>query len=170
MRLSSLFSLIITILSNIFVKIVDCRVIIINRAHHCGFNRRIIEKSSGHFLIALVVDPLFSPANGQFFISTWRRRVCRGLLSIAFDRAHHSASNGLNIVHFGPFIIVFDGYVRKYYLTLLSSQAPRQNHHHDVQAFIPYPLCWRQWPMNRHTRRQPQPQPLYPLLTYYYVD
>jgi hypothetical protein len=89
-----------------------------DRASHCGFNGGIIEKSSGHFLIALVVDPLFSPANGPFFISTRQRRACRGLLSIAFDRARHSASNGLNIVDFGPFIIVFDGYVGKYYVTL----------------------------------------------------
>jgi hypothetical protein len=51
------------------VKIVDCRVFTINRAHH-GFNRRIIEKSSGQFLTTLVVDPISSPANGQFFITT----------------------------------------------------------------------------------------------------
>jgi hypothetical protein len=62
------------------MKIVDCRVIIINRAHHCGFNRRIIEKSSRQFLTALFVDPISSPANGQFFISTRRRRACRRLL------------------------------------------------------------------------------------------
>ena len=53
-------------------------------------------------MTALVVDPLFSPANGQFFISTRQRRACRGLLSIAFNRVRHSASNGLNIVDFGP--------------------------------------------------------------------
>jgi hypothetical protein len=88
--------------SETVVKIVDCHVIIINSPHHCGFNRRIIEKSSGHFLIALVVDPIFSPANGQIIICTRRWKACRGLLSIAFDRARHSASNGLNIVDFGP--------------------------------------------------------------------
>jgi hypothetical protein len=38
------------------VKIVDCRVFIINRASRGGFNGGIIEKSSGHFLIALFVD------------------------------------------------------------------------------------------------------------------
>jgi hypothetical protein len=125
-RLSSLFSLIITILSNIFVKIVDCRVFIINRASHCGFNGgSIIEKSSGHFLTALLFDPIFSPANGQFFISTRQRRACRGLLSIAFNRVRHSASNGLNIVDFGPFTIVFDGYVGKYYVTLLDTYTQR---------------------------------------------
>ena len=52
------------------VKIVDCRVFIFNRASHCGFNGGIIEKSSGHFLTALLFDPLFSPANGQINFST----------------------------------------------------------------------------------------------------
>jgi hypothetical protein len=52
------------------MKIVDCRVFIFNRASHCGFNGGIIEKSSGHFLTALLFDPLFSPANGQIIFST----------------------------------------------------------------------------------------------------
>jgi hypothetical protein len=86
---------------DIFVKIVDCRVFIFDRASHYGFNGGIIEKSSGHFLTALFVDPLFSQANGQFFISTRRWRAYRGLLPIAFDRARHSASNGRSIVDFG---------------------------------------------------------------------
>jgi hypothetical protein len=38
LSLSYINDVIITIWSNIFVKIVDCRVIIINRASHCGFN------------------------------------------------------------------------------------------------------------------------------------
>jgi hypothetical protein len=91
---------------DIFVKIVDCRVIIIYRAHHCGFNRRIIEKSSGQFLTVLVVDPISSPANGQIIFATQRGRACRGLLAVAIDRARHCASNGLNIVDFWPFTIV----------------------------------------------------------------
>ena len=53
-------------------------------------------------MTSLFDDPIFSLANGQIIISTRRWRVCRGLLSIAFDRARHSASNGLNIVDFGP--------------------------------------------------------------------
>jgi hypothetical protein len=57
-------------MSSNFLKIVDCRVFIFNRASHCGFNGGIIEKSSGHFLTALVVDPIFSPANGQIIVST----------------------------------------------------------------------------------------------------
>jgi hypothetical protein len=56
--------------SETVVKIVDCRVFIFNRASHCGFNGGIIEKSSGHFLTALLFDPLFSPANGQIIFST----------------------------------------------------------------------------------------------------
>jgi hypothetical protein len=32
---------------------------LINRASHCGFNGGIIEKSSGHFLIALVTEGQF---------------------------------------------------------------------------------------------------------------
>jgi hypothetical protein len=55
---------------DIFVKIVDCHVFIINRASRGGFNRRIIEKSSGHFLTAGRRRPFFRPANGQFFIAT----------------------------------------------------------------------------------------------------
>jgi hypothetical protein len=54
-------------MSSNFLKIVDCRVFTFNRAAHCGFNGGIIEKSSGHFLTALFVDPIFSPATGQFF-------------------------------------------------------------------------------------------------------
>jgi hypothetical protein len=43
---------------------------LIDKASQGDFNRRIIEKSSGHFLIALVIDPIFSPANGQIIIAT----------------------------------------------------------------------------------------------------
>jgi hypothetical protein len=52
---------------------------LINKLRQYEFNRRIIEKSSGHFLTALVVDPLSSPANGQIIISTRRGMTCRGL-------------------------------------------------------------------------------------------
>jgi hypothetical protein len=84
-----------------------------DRASHCGFNGGIIEKSSRQFLTAFVVNPLFSPANGQFFIATRRRKACRGLLSVPFDRARHCASNGRIMVDFGPIITKFDGYVGK---------------------------------------------------------
>jgi hypothetical protein len=43
---------------------------LIDKPRQYEFNRRIIEKSSGQFLTALVVDPVFSPANGQIIIST----------------------------------------------------------------------------------------------------
>jgi hypothetical protein len=77
---------------------------LIDKPRQYEFNRRIIEKSSGHFLIALVVDPVFSPANanGQLIISTRRGMTCRGLLAVTIDRARHCDSNGLNIVGFGP--------------------------------------------------------------------
>jgi hypothetical protein len=71
---------------------------LIDKPRQYEFNRRIIEKSSGHFLIALVVDPVFSPANanGQLIISTRRGMTCRGLLAVTIDRARHCDSNGLN--------------------------------------------------------------------------
>jgi hypothetical protein len=87
------------------MKIVDCRG---------GFNRRIIEKSSGHFLTAGRRRPFFCPANGQFFIATWRGTTCRRLLPLASWYPRHCASNGCNIIDFGLVIIVFDGYVGKY--------------------------------------------------------
>jgi hypothetical protein len=74
-----------------------------------SYHRKIIVS----FLTALVVDPIFSPANGQFIISTRRGMICRGLLAVAIDRARHSASNGLLMVVL-DFIIVFVGYVGKY--------------------------------------------------------
>ena len=77
---------------------------LIDKPRQYEFNRRIIEKSSssGHFLIALVVDPVFSPANGQLIISTRRGMTCCLLLAVTIDRARHCDSNGLNIVGFGP--------------------------------------------------------------------
>jgi hypothetical protein len=108
---------------------VDCHVTIIitllDKASHCGFNGGIIEKSSGHFLTALFVDPLSSPANGQFLISTRQRRACRRLLPPPACYPRQCASNSLNIVDFGPFIIVFDGYVGKYYLDTAGLGLPR---------------------------------------------
>jgi hypothetical protein len=74
---------------------------LIDKPRQYEFNRRIIEKSHRViFFSALVIDPVFSPANGQFIISTRRGMTCRGLLAVAFDRARHCASNGLNIVVF----------------------------------------------------------------------
>jgi hypothetical protein len=55
---------------------------LIDKPRQYEFNRRIIEKSSGHFLTALVTDPVFSHANGQIII-TRRWRACRGILSLA---------------------------------------------------------------------------------------
>jgi hypothetical protein len=43
---------------------------LIDKASQGGFNGGIIEKSSCQFLTTLVIDPIFSPANGQFFIAT----------------------------------------------------------------------------------------------------
>jgi hypothetical protein len=60
-----------TLMSSNFLKIVDCHVFIFNRASHCGFNGGIIEKSSGHFLTAMVNRrSIFSPTNGQIIVST----------------------------------------------------------------------------------------------------
>jgi hypothetical protein len=73
----------------------------IDRASQGDFNGGVIEKSSCQFLTALVVDPVFSPANGQFFISTRRWKACQGVAPFPFDRARQCASNGRNIVHFG---------------------------------------------------------------------
>jgi hypothetical protein len=63
----------------------------------------VVSSKNHHVIFWLLVNPLFCPANGQIIISTRRWKACRGLLSIAFDRACHSASNVLNI--FGKFEI-----------------------------------------------------------------
>jgi hypothetical protein len=34
------------------------------------FNGGVVEKSSGHFLTAFVVDPISSPVNGQIIVFT----------------------------------------------------------------------------------------------------
>jgi hypothetical protein len=46
-----------------FVKIVDCRVFIINRASHCGFNGGVVE-NFGHFSTATTN---FSPVKWSIF-------------------------------------------------------------------------------------------------------
>jgi hypothetical protein len=43
---------------------------LIDKPRQYEFNRRIIEKSSRQFLTTLVIDPIFSPANGQIIIAT----------------------------------------------------------------------------------------------------
>ena len=58
----------------------------------------MISSKFGSFFTATVI---FSPSNGQFFISTRRSMAWRHILTVASWSAPHSASNGPRIIDFG---------------------------------------------------------------------
>jgi hypothetical protein len=85
-------TLVFTILSR-FLKLMSSKLLIVmSRLFDIIFdtNGGIIEKSR-HFLTAAGQKrPFFSPANGQFLITTRRLEACRGIPPVPFDRARSS--------------------------------------------------------------------------------